>query len=190
MILENGIPNIKRWFPINFEKLRGLPINSHPGAFGCARKHNFHEGIDLYGEPGDWVYAIREGTVISNMTFTGPKEGHSWWLDTDALLVKDEDGYYVYGELRSTLKAGDVVTPGQKIGELTPVLPPHKKRVDIPGHSVTMLHLERWSLAYDEVGGWSAWQTRESRPNYLLDPTPELIEILQHKNRPVKFLTL
>lgn len=30
MSLENGIPKIERWFPINFEKLRGIPINSHP----------------------------------------------------------------------------------------------------------------------------------------------------------------
>lgn len=180
----------RRWFPINFEKIKGIPINSHPGAFGCARKYNFHEGVDLYGEPGDWVYAIRDGVVISNMGFTGPKEGHSWWLETNAVLVKDDEGYYVYGELFSHLKAGDKVLAGDKIGELTPVLPPHKKRVDIPGHSVTMLHLERWSLAYDDVGGWSSWNTRESRPNYLLDPTPELIQILKDKKRPLTFLTL
>lgn len=189
MSLENGIPIIKRWFPINFEKLRGLPINSHPGAFGCARKFNFHEGIDLYGEPGDWVYAIRGGEVISNRSFTGPSEGHDWWLDTDALLIKDEYGYYVYGELHSNLKAGDIVHAGDKIGELTPVLPPHKKRLDIPGHSVTMLHLERWNALYSPEMGWSAWDSRETRPIYLEDPTPELISILQSKNRPIKFLT-
>lgn len=180
---------IKKWFPINLEKIVGIPINSHPGAFGCARKFNFHEGIDLYGQQGDWVYAIKDGVVVSNMTFTGPKEGHPWWLDTDALLIKDEEGYYVYGELRSSLKKGDVVKAGNKIGELTPVLPPHKKRDDIPGHSVTMLHLERWSLEYDESLGWSSWANRESRPIYLQDPTPELIEILQNLKRPIKFLT-
>lgn len=189
MSLENGIPKIERWFPINFEKLRGIPINSHPGAFGCARKYNFHEGVDLYGEPGDWVSAIRSGVVISNRSFTGPSEGHPWWLDTDALLIKDDDGYYVYGELRSPLKAGDVVHSGQKIGELTPVLPPHKKRLDIPGHSVTMLHLERWNNLYNPEMGWSAWNTRESRPLYLEDPTPELISILRSKKIPINFLT-
>ena len=46
MSLFNGVERAKRWFPVNLNKIRGLPINSHPGAFGCARKYNFHEGID------------------------------------------------------------------------------------------------------------------------------------------------
>ena len=184
-----NIEKPRRWFPINFEKIRGIPINSHPGAFGCARKYNFHEGVDLYGEKGDYVYAIRDGIVISNMRFTGPSIGHPWWLETDALLIKDDEGYYVYGELQSSLKAGDVVGSGDKIGELTPVLPSHKKRDDIPEHSVTMLHLERWNLQYNVEDGWSSWNTRESRPIYLEDPTLELIEILKNKKRPIRFLT-
>lgn len=189
MSLEGSIPNIRRWFPINLEKFRGLPINTHPGAFGCARKYNFHEGVDLYGSYGDFVYAIRDGDVISNMRFTGASEGHPWWLETDALLIKDEEGYYVYGELRSELTPGDKVTYGQKIGELTPVLKPEKFRPDIPGHSVTMLHLERWDNTYDPSTGWSAWHTRESRPKYLQDPTPELIRILNHRKVAFNLLT-
>ena len=167
-----------------------MPINSHPGAFGCARKYNFHEGIDLYGEEGHWVYAIRDGEVISNSRFTGASVSNPWWLETDALLVKDEDGYYVYGEIKSHLKIGDKIQSGDKIGELTPVLTPNKHRPDIPEHSVTMLHLERWNNLYDKDTGWSAWTTRESRPKYLEDPTPELINILTSKREPVKLLTL
>ena len=177
-------------FPINFEKIRGIPINSHPGAFGCARKYNFHEGIDLYGKPGDFVTAIRSGVVISNLPFTGPSEGHPWWLPTNAVLVKDEDGYYTYGELTSPLKAGDIITSGDKIGELVPVLPEYKFRPDIPEHSVTRLHLERWDNTYDPATGWSSWGTRESRPKYLQDPTNELVTILTEKRQPVKLLTL
>lgn len=180
----------KLWYPLNLEKASGIPINSHPGAFGCARKFNFHEGVDLYGNPGDWVYAIRDGTVIDNSGFTGPSVGHPWWLDTNALLVKDDEGYYVYGEIKSDLKKGDVVKAGNKIAELTPVLPEYKKRDDIPGHSVTMLHLERWSLDYNEKDGWSAWKTRETRPKYLLDPTLELINVLTTLKRPVTLLSL
>jgi hypothetical protein len=186
----SAYPKDSRWFPMNFEKFRGFPINSHPGAFGCARRHNFHEGIDLYGTPGDWVHAIRDGTVISNASFTGPSVGHEWWLETNALLIKDEDGYYVYGELTSSLKVGDKVLAWNKIGELVPVLPENKFRPDIPGHSVTMLHLERWDNTYDPSEGWSAWQTRETRPKYLQDPTPDLIYILTEKKRYVEFLTL
>lgn len=180
----------RRWFPINFEKVRGIPINNHPGAFGCARKHNFHEGIDLYGNPGDFVYAIRNGVVVANKPFTGPKTGYDWWLDTDALLVKDDDGYYVYGELTSSKKVGDIVVSGDKIGEITPVLPDNKYRPDIPEHSVTMLHLERYNNLYDISMGWSSWEKREDRPKYLEDPTIELVNILTNKKRGVKLLTL
>ncbi len=178
------------WFPINFEKIRGIPINSHPGAFGCARKHNFHEGVDLYGKEGDWVHAIRDGEVISNEKFTGLSVGFPWWLETNALLIEDEDGYYVYGEIRSDLKAGDKVKAGQKIAELTPVLLPEKFRPDIPEHSVTMLHLERYNGEYYPDLGWSSWSNWDSRPFYLDDPTQELINILTKKKKPVKLLTL
>jgi hypothetical protein len=123
------------------------------------------------------------------MPFTGPAEGHPWWLPTDALLIKDSSGYYVYGELKSSLKPGDCVRCGDKIGELVPVLTPDKFRPDIPGHSVTMLHLERWSLDYDPKIGWCSWATRETRPKYLLDPAPELIDIMLD-GWYLKFLTL
>lgn len=178
------------WFPINFEKIRGIPINSHPGAFGCARKHNFHEGIDLYGKEGDWVYAIRDGVVITNIKFTGPSVGFPWWLETNALLIQDEEGYYVYGEIKSDLKAGDKVKAGQKIAEMIPVLPPEKFRPDIPEHSVTMLHLERYNEYYYPDMGWSSWEHREDRPTYLEDPTQDLIKVLTEKKKPVKLLTL
>jgi hypothetical protein len=181
---------MKTWFPINFEKIRGIPINSHPGAFGCARRYNFHEGIDLYGKPGDWVYAIRDGEVISNKPFTGASVGFGWWLETDALLIQDEDGFYVYGEIKSELKPGDKVKAGQKIAELVPVLPPEKFRPDIPGHSVTMLHLERYSNDYDTAFEWSSWEHRDLRPPYLQDPTNDLIKTLTYKKKPVKLLTL
>ena len=179
------------WFPISFEKIRGLPINNHPGAFGNPRKYNFHEGIDLYGKPGDWVNAIRPGKVIRNFPFTGPKTGFDWWLDTDALLVEDELGYYVYGEIKSSLKEGDVVSSGDKIGEMVPVLPESKFRSDIPEHSVCMLHLERYSKQYNPAtDGWASWENRYCRPSYLEDPTQELIQILLNKKRYPKFLTL
>lgn len=178
------------WFPINLHYLYGIPINSHPGAFGVARKFNFHEGIDLYGHKGQQVYAIEPGEVISVAPFTGPSAQHDWWLDTEAVLVKNDSGtYWVYGEVDSQVKVGDRVKQGTVVGEITPVLPPHKHRPDIPGHSVNMLHLEKWSSAYNPDEGWAAWKTREARPPWLADPTPDLIAILQKVRHPFKFLT-
>lgn len=176
--------------PLSFLKIPGIPINSHPGAFGCARKYNFHEGIDLYGSPGDSVYACRDGIVVAKGAFTGPSTGTDWWLDTDAVIIQDEDGYYVYGEVRSDLNVGVQVRAGDEIAKLTPVLPAHKYRPDIPGHSTTMLHLERYSAEYDVSLGWSSWNKLADRPKYLLDPTPALINILRHSPRPINFLTL
>lgn len=176
------------WYPINPQYDRGLPINSHPGAFGNARKYNFHEGIDLYGKEGMFVYAIHSGVVVSNERFTGPSVGHDWWLETDAVTIKSDTEYFVYGELKSDLKVGDEVKWGQVIGQLVPVLPPEKIRSDIPRHSNVMLHLEKWNFKYP--GKWKAWTTRDDRPEWLEDPTPDLINILTKAHQKVIFLTL
>lgn len=182
------------WFPINFEKIRGIPINRHPGAFGCPRKYDIHTGIDLYGDEGDFVRAIRSGRVIRNSQFTGAALGFNFWLDTDAVLVKDELGFYLYGELKSSLKEGDSIQKGDIIGTLLPVLPKEKIRPDIPGHSNVMLHLERYDLNYDpnkiyNYGlTWPAWEHNTPKHDFLKDPTFELIDILKRKNEPIKFL--
>jgi hypothetical protein len=178
------------WFPQNLEKHRGIPINSHPGAFGCARKFNYHEGVDLYGDKGDYVYAIKSGIVVANKQFTGPEVGCPWWLSTDALLIQDNSGFFVYGELKSPLKIGDKVSRGTKIGELTPVLPESKHRPDIPEHSVTMLHLERYNNTYSVDMGWSSWYSHNTRPPYLEDPTLFLINTLLARKKEVKLLVL
>lgn len=179
-----------RSFPINTQKNRGLPINAHPGAFGNARKYNFHEGIDLYGKEGDWVFAIEDGEVVRYEQFTGPKVGHDWWLTTHAITVKSGDHYWVYGELKSDIAVGTMVKAGQKIGELVPVLPLEKIRPDLPKHSNVMLHLEKWNNKFDWEKGWTAWTTREDRPEWLEDPTVDLIDILISKHQRVEFLPL
>lgn len=187
---------MKKWFPVNFEKLRGIPINRHPGAFGCPRKYDIHTGIDLYGDEGDFVRVIRPGVVIRNSQFTGAALGFSFWLDTDAVLVKDDEGFYLYGELKSSLKVGDVVKSGDIIGKLLPVLPPEKIRSEISGHSNVMLHLERYDLSYDpsiqyDSGlTWPSWELNNPKHPFLQDPTLELINILKNKNQPINFLGL
>lgn len=175
------------WFPINTQKNRGLPINAHPGAFGCKRRHDFHTGIDLYGKPGDWVYAINEGIVVSVDKFTGTSDT-SWWLPTDAIMVETPTENWVYGEVKSYVKVGDKVKRGQVIGELVPVLKPEKLREDIPKHSCTMLHLEKYSRNYEPAQGWATWKDFDSRPSYLLDPTQDLIDILTKAYRKIELL--
>lgn len=178
------------WFPINTQYFTGIPINAHPGAFGNARKFNFHEGIDLYGKEGMTVYAINPGVVVSNEAFTGPSVGHDWWLPTDAVTVKSDTEYFVYGELKSDLKVGDIVKSGSRIGELVPVLPPEKIRKDIPRHSNVMLHLEKWNFKYNPEVGWKPWTTRTDRPEWLEDPTQDLINILIKNHQRPTLLSL
>lgn len=176
-------------FPINLQYCKGIPINSHPGAFGCRRKFNFHEGIDLYGKEGHIVYAIKPGIVVANRPFTGPKTGYDWWLDTDAVLVKSDTEYYCYGELKSDLRPGQTVGMGTILGELVPVLPPEKIRSDIPEHSNVMVHLEKYDLEkYHPDMGWSSWEEFGKKPDYLLDPTIDLINILKKNYQKVNLL--
>lgn len=177
------------WFPINTQKNRGIPINAHPGAFGCKRKYDYHTGVDLYGKENDWVYAIEDGVVEKVGIFTGDQDT-SWWLKTDAILVKSENYYWVYGELKSLVSVGDVVKSGQLLGNLIPVLSPEKLRNDIPKHSCTMLHLEKYDFTYDVSMGWATWVGFNERPKYLLDPTVDLINILNKIYRKVELLCM
>jgi murein DD-endopeptidase MepM/ murein hydrolase activator NlpD len=179
-------------FPVNISKFRGLPINTHPGAFGCQRKYDIHTGIDLYGSTGDEVYAIEGGIIIEKKQFTGG-ELH-WWLETDAIIVQSLDHFWCYGEISTDLKIGDAVKEGQKIASIVQVLRAGKERSDIPGHSLSMLHMELYDASYkpfikqngDKVYDFPDWMKHEDRPKYLLDPTPILAKLLSTNE--LKFL--
>jgi hypothetical protein len=174
-------------FPINLNKFRGLPINRHPGSFGFNRSYYSHTGIDLYADTDDEVFAIRPGVVVKIGYFTGPQAGSKYWLPTDAVLVKDTEGYYLYGELTSDLKINDELKEGDLIGRLKPVI--EKKLQEYPGHSATMLHLERLNFSYDPSLDWPDWlHSSPKRPEYLEDPTPELMQILRSKDEEIKLL--
>lgn len=160
----------------------GTPVH-HPGAFGATRRHDIHTGVDLYGKPGDKVYPFLPGVVESIHDFTGPdargRDGKplDWWLPTKAVTVRRGSQYLVYGEImpNPNLKVGDKVTTRDPIGTLTPVLPPHKHRPDIPNHSTTMLHLEWWQGRWDPR--WDTWHHGEPRPVGLKDPTRRLLAL-------------
>lgn len=173
------------YFPINFERFRGLPINRHPGAFGCPRKYDIHTGVDLYLDKESGVYAIEEGIVAKYDLFTGG-EKMPWWNTTYALSVKGENCFWVYGEIESDLRIGDKVKRGQKVGEVLPVISKDKIRLDIPGHSNYMLHLEKCDLSWETECKdlqWSGWYYNNSKPRYLLDPTQDLINVLVKYHR-------
>lgn len=163
--------------PLSPSDFRGIPINNHPGAFGVRRKHDIHEGVDLYTYAGAEVLAMHDGVVIANYNFTGAPVGTPWWNETNALLVRVSGLYFVYGELESKCQPGDNIKKGDVIGHILPVLPENKIRLDIQGHSNAMLHLEKWHMHTTDVLDMQRppWTDYSNRPNGLLDPTAGLI---------------
>lgn len=147
-----------------------IPVGDHPGAFGVQRKHHIHEGVDLYANEGDRVYAMVTGNVVAVIEdFTGPECGMPWWNKTSAVAIEDENGVWIYGEIRvgSDIKVGCEVKAGTDIGGVLTVLKENK------GRPMAMLHLERYSKGTTESVG--VWELNTPQPSNLIDPTPELI---------------
>jgi hypothetical protein len=142
----------------------------HPGAFGFVRRNHVHEGVDLYGLAGDEVRAMQAGVVAGVYPFTGPSAGFDWWLDTECVVVENERGVLIYGELnaRPDLKTGQHVTEGALLGCIATVLKKDK------GRPMNMLHLERYEPGVRMSCG--VWPKDAPRPYGLLDPTGWLLE--------------
>lgn len=149
-----------------------LASQAHPGSFGVERQHHFHEGVDLYTTPNALVFAVEAGQVVAISPFTGSTLGHTWWNDTDAIFVHGNSGIVVYGELRTVgVHVGDIVRPGQKIGRVVRVLKTDK------GRPMDMLHLELRDSAHSDALVLFDWKKNMARPDWLLDPTPYLLNI-------------
>ena len=180
-----------KW-PLHGGQCNGLPIGDHPGAFGFTRKFDVHTGVDLYTFNGAPVMAMEYGEVVKIIPFTGSKvfgkdgKPMDWWLDTDAVLVKGASGVIVYGEVEAAegLKVGDIVKPGQRIATVRQVLKDepekHESRAKIPGHSLSMLHVELYTEAYEDLERWvwEGWEVGQPKPDKLLDPTPHLMSAM------------
>ena len=138
-----------------------LSLESIPeqGRFGGKRKFDTHTGVDLYCEPGTPVYAMEDGVVVSVEYFTGTNAQSPWWHDTKAVTIEGVSGVILYGEVETSLKAGDRVSEGQEIAKVVQVLKNDK------GLPMTMLHLELYKLGYKGSGEW--W--KETQPEDLLD---------------------
>lgn len=154
---------MSKWF-YPLKKATILP--DELGQFAAVRRFHTHEGYDLYGDPCDPVFAVEDGVVVGIEWFTGeftnPPSPH--WHNTQGILVEGESGVVVYGEILNTeeFKIGDVVSTGQKIGELETVLTKDK------GRPMTMLHIELYEKGIRETG---AWDHGNPKPTGLLDPT-------------------
>lgn len=155
-----------------------LPEKDSPGSFGAIRKHDIHTGVDLYTNENEPVYAIESGIVVKIDVFTGPKLGHFWWNETFAVMIEGKSGIINYGEINPCVKCNQNVKEGDLLGFVMAVLPQGKERLDIRGHSRSMLHIELYKHGTRDFVEWSL---NEPQPNCLLDPSLLLNE-KQHEN--------
>ena len=151
-----------------------IPFNpEHPGSFGAVRKHHRHEGIDLYAGQDEFVFNMVDGHVVAVIPhFTGPEAGSPWWNTTGAIMVEDNQGVWLYGEIRYVrgLHVGARLRPGEIIGTVEAVLKQDK------GRPMAMLHLERYDRnVRTHVGSWGVGVPQ---PEGLRDPTFELMRVL------------
>jgi murein DD-endopeptidase MepM/ murein hydrolase activator NlpD len=148
-----------------------IPLYPHPGSFGIKRKNHVHEGVDLYCEKNDSVYAIEAGTVINIMPFTGEIALSEWWNNTYCVLIEGSSGAFNYGEISPdpNLKIGDIVEEGQEIGKVLTVLKEDK------GRPMNMLHLELY--AHGTLSPIKEWALHEEKVSHLLNPTDILLEL-------------
>ena len=157
-----------------------LPIFSEPGAFGALRKHDRHEGVDIYCVEGASVFAVEDGEVVDSYQYTGEAANCGWWKDTWCIKVKGHSGVVTYGELKMPDEAhaagvtypsiGTKVKAGDFIGVVGTVLKDGKLRLDIRNHNTSMLHMEL-RKENCHIDGWKIDEDRDPR---LLDPSPYL----------------
>jgi murein DD-endopeptidase MepM/ murein hydrolase activator NlpD len=158
-------------FAYSYSSKTEIPKSPHPGSFGYVRKNHIHEGVDLYANDGDNVYAIEDGTVTAIIPFTGEIADSPWWNNTYSILINHKTCALNYGELipSKDLKVGDTVNAGDIIGQIRTVLKKDK------GRPMSMLHIEMYKLGTQEP--IKEWSLNTEKPEQLIDPTDLLIEI-------------
>lgn len=171
--LQWNFPLRDEFFDKGSQNCSGIPCPGHAGAFLTKRKHHVHTGVDLYTNDGQSVYAVEDGTVVGMEDFTGKSQQTPWWEDTKCILIEGATGVVCYGEIKPyCFEIGHKVKRGDEIGYVKRVLPIHKLRRDIDGHSTSMLHMEIYPH-----GKYTAFEELGENPddfNILIDPTPFL----------------
>ena len=168
--------NTQEKFLSDYKNQTEIPLSPHPGSFGCVRRHHQHEGVDLYAQDGDEVYAIESGHIVKIFPFTGEHVGTNWWNNTWAIMIESQSGVLNYGEIipLQDLTPGQWINSGEAIGHVRTVLTKDK------GRPMSMLHLELY--AHGTKHAINAWNLNEMQPQSLCNPTNLLIDVAQELN--------
>lgn len=163
-------------FPLGF--CTGIPVGSHPGAFGFQRKHEVHTGVDLYTDNHQPVFAVENGLVVGMGHFTGEQDGSGHWENTDYLLIEGASGVICYGEVAivESLRMGQVVCAHDYIANVVRVIKEGHERPNIPGHRPSMLHIELYPHGHRAAAPQMASRFDDLFMTMLIDPTERLLE--------------
>ena len=159
-----------------------IPLSGHPGAFGAARKHDIHTGVDLYVPEGTPVYALNDGVVVDISKFTGPDANPPcpWWNETYSVTIFNPETkiFLLYGEINVVdfPTSPFFIKKGTLLGTVAKVLKKDK------GKPMSMLHVEAYTkLKCTMLDNKHMqiihpyWNHYEQCPDGLLDPTSFII---------------
>lgn len=124
------------------------------GTFRAVRKHDIHLGVDIYMPEGTEVIfpstfklTATDAVVRKIETFTGPNSfpPTPWWNETKSVILQCNNSgrFFIFGEIETSLKVGDIIKPGDVVGTVSKVLKTYK------GIPQSMLHFEIWNHGYE-----------------------------------------
>ncbi len=86
------------------------------GRFGAPRSYGFHAGQDILADAGTPIVSVRDGVVLESESLNSPRSGGRG--NYIGIFSPVDHRTYVYEHMLrpSTLRAGDRVAAGQRIG--------------------------------------------------------------------------
>lgn len=142
---------MKIW-PVPESYCKTLPEPGISGSFWENRGDRFHCGVDIYAPHGSCVLSIEPGKVIETGLFTSPGL-NEYWNDTYYAVIEHASGIIAkYAEMGSvTVKAGEMIDSGSRIGDVGTVLKPEKISKESPLYINRLKEMQRLSMLHLEI---------------------------------------
>jgi len=152
------LTNDSRWGQVAYTDENGQGHGNAARRFGAPRDGRRHAGVDLYGDSGDTIVAMADGTVVNTQTFH---------LGSHGILVEHDGAVVLYGEVRPNSWREFGVGEGSRVRAGDPIARIACLVGDDPNCESHMLHLETYAPGTRQNMQWSG----SSPPAALRDPT-------------------
>ncbi len=164
--------------PESYEKT--IPGKDEPGSFWEETGGKYNCGIDIFAPEGSPVVAPEGGRVIDNGRFT---DSHTmpYFNDTNYIIIRTSTNLFL--KLASLgnvyAKTGDIVRPGQKIGDIRKIVDDeriynliiHNNFILNSSNRNSYLHIELTKPPIMQVRPYLAgYFTENARPYSLINP--------------------